>query len=95
VPTDKELTALGDAVPAGTTPIRVQYIAANQPEGKAAKQAGLKEGDVILAVDGQPLTMTPKAFQMHVRLDHKPGDKLNLRVLRNGKPVEIAITLVE
>jgi len=93
--TDAQTKALGDAIPPGSTPIRVQYIAANQPEGKAAKQAGLKEGDVILAVDGQPMNMTPKAFQMHVRLDHKPGDTLNLHVLRNGKPMDVVITLVE
>src|SRR5258706_4722225 len=56
---EKETKAMGDAIPAGPTPLRGQYIPANQPEGKAAKQARLKEGDGIIATGGQPNNTTP------------------------------------
>jgi hypothetical protein len=93
---EKQLKDLGDAIPAGAKPLRVQYINNNRPEGKAARQAGLKEGDVILTMNGQPLQFpTPEAFQMDIRLNHKIGEKLTLKVLRNGKEMEVALPLVE
>jgi serine protease Do len=94
--TDKQLKDLGDAIPAGTKPLRVQFINNNKPIGKAVRQAGLKEGDVIIEMNEKPFTFpTPEAFQMHVRLNCKTGDTLNLKVLRNNKPLDIAIPLVE
>jgi hypothetical protein len=93
--TDKQLKDLGDAVPAGTKPLRVQFIN-NKPIGQAVRKAGLKEGDVIIEMNGQPFTFpTPEAFQMHVRLNCKTGDTLKLKVLRNGKPTDIAYPLVD
>jgi serine protease Do len=92
---DKDLKTLGDLVPAGAKPIRVQYMDGNKPQGKANVKAGLKQGDVVVALDGQPLTMTPVEFQMHVRLNMKKGDTLALKVLRNGKTIDLELPLVE
>jgi serine protease Do len=92
---DKQIKALGDAIPAGAKPLRIQFITANRPEGRAVKEAGLKEGDVIVALNGRPMSFTPHDFQMHVRLNCKPGEKLNLKILRNGKEMDIPLPLVE
>jgi serine protease Do len=93
---DKQVKDLGPAVPAGAKPLRVQFIDKIHPEGQAVRSAGLKEGDVIIAVNGQPSTFaTPDAFQMDVRLNHKGGDVLKLTILRNGKAMEIPLTLLD
>jgi serine protease Do len=92
---DKQLKELGAAVPEGAKPLRIQFINKNRTEGKAALAAGLKEGDVVLAIDGKPVTQTPEQFQMDVRLNRKVGDTLHLTVLRNGKAMEVALPLVE
>lgn len=57
----------------------------------AALQAGLRQGDIILAVDGQQ-TQTYQELQAGVR-KHEPGDAIRLRVKRGaGEPLEIAVT---
>ena len=38
--------------------------------------------------EGKPVRMTPKQFNLHVKLNYKPGDKLPVTLLRNGKRVE-------
>ena len=59
--------------------------------GSPAAQAGLKEGDIILEVNGQPinednsLTYLLKSF--------KPGDRVSFKVYSNGSEKNIDITL--
>jgi serine protease Do len=60
------------------------------PETAAAK-AGLKKGDVILAVDGAPV---PHAFGLRFEIGRRrAGDKVKLLVSRDGKEVEIEAEL--
>jgi putative serine protease PepD len=55
-------------------------------EGSAAAQAGLKEGDVLLAVDGFSVA---DAVDIHLALDaREPGDRVRLRWRREGKEME-------
>lgn len=54
-----------------------------------AKQAGLKDGDVIVAVDGQPVPPDESHFMAQVRLNHPPGDRVKLTLLRAGKREEV------
>ena len=57
----------------------------------AALQAGLRQGDVILAVDGQQV-QTNRELQAEVR-KHEAGDAVLLRVKRgSGEPLEVAVT---
>jgi serine protease Do len=61
-----------------------------QPDSPGAK-AGLKTGDVITEVDGQKVT---DAGQLQVAVGQKrPDSQVQLSVLRNGKPVSVAVTL--
>jgi predicted metalloprotease with PDZ domain len=93
---EKQLKDLGALAPAGSKPLRIQFINNNRPEGKAAKDAGLKEGDVIIAYNGQPMSFeTPQDFQMHVRLNCKVGETIKLTVVRNGKEMAVSLPLVE
>jgi hypothetical protein len=90
---EKDLQAAG--LPAGTRAYRIQWINGNRTEGRAAKQAGLREGDLVVEVDGQPVTLSPEQFHMHVRLNHKVGDKLALTIVRGGQRQPIELPLVE
>ena len=73
-------------------------IPANQDNGQTgvisgspAAQAGLKEGDVILAVDG---TNIDDSHSLTALLDqHSVGDTVTLKVLRSGKQQNIQATL--
>jgi len=60
------------------------------PDGPARK-AGLEAGDVIRKVDGEPiqdnLDMISKISS------HRPGDEVDLDLIREGRPVDLTVTL--
>ena len=64
-------------------------------DGSPAAAAGLTEGDVIAAVDGDPIE-SPEALSEAVA-EHKPGDTVSLTVYRpgDGEEREIRATLAE
>ena len=55
-----------------------------------AAQSGIRPGDVILAVDGQPVGNVSQLLTAVAAL--KPGTSAPLKVLRSDGPVEIAVT---
>lgn len=61
--------------------------------GSAADKAGLKEGDVILEVEGQKITVDNQLQQIIRK--YQPGDKLKLKIWSSGEEKEISITLSE
>lgn len=71
-------------------------------KGGAAETAGVKKGDVLLAVDGHPIDrrgyyehpVYGNLFWGHlVRGEKATGDTITLSVLRDGQPQEIKATL--
>ena len=61
--------------------------------GSAAQKAGVKEGDILTAIDST-LIKTPAELQEKVNGFH-PGDKAVLKVLRDGKEHELKVTFQE
>ena len=59
-------------------------------KGSAAEEAGLKQGDVILAIDGQMIT-DGASVQEKVNNYH-PGDKAVVTYLRDGKELTTEVT---
>src|SRR5271163_306985 len=58
--------------------------------GGPAEAGGLKQKDVLAAIDGTPIDSFPK-YTAYLYL-HKRGTPLQMTVQRNGKPVELSIT---
>jgi len=66
------------------------YVASVVP-GSPAAQAGLKEGDVITAIDGKPATTTDDLAA--VTLTRNPGDTVTVEYIRDGRPEKTKVTL--
>jgi len=61
-----------------------------EPDAPGAK-AGLRTGDVITELDGKPVT---DAGQLQATVGQKrPGDTIHLQVVRDSKPMDVAVTL--
>jgi S1-C subfamily serine protease len=71
----------------GSTSSDVPAVFPNSP----AANAGLQEGDVIVAVDGEKVD-ADNDLATRI-LPHRPGDKVVLRVLRSGSTRDITVTL--
>jgi serine protease Do len=61
------------------------------PENSAAKSAGIKEGDVIIQVEGEPIKTTAELQEKISQ--YRPGDKVNIIVIRNNEKKPFAVTL--
>jgi hypothetical protein len=80
---------------ADQTAMLVRWINQGAPGGKAAHEAGLREGDVIVGMGGKPLTLTEARLQQYIKLNYRVGQKLAFDVLREGNELKIEVPLVE
>ena len=60
-------------------------------KGSAADASGLLPGDIIQSIDGTELYSSAEFPERIAR--HRPGDKVDLKILRNGKSNSISATL--
>ena len=58
-----------------------------------ADKAGLKQGDIILSIDGAKLTGSDQLAELVT--GHKPGDQVKVEILRNGEQKEITANIGE
>ena len=62
-------------------------------KGSAADKAGLKEYDIVLEFGGQKITQ--EKLLTDVLQECRIGDNIPMKVLREGKEIALAITLLE
>ena len=66
------------------------YVTSVEPDGGAAS-SGIKKGDVITKVNGQPVV---SGIQMSAQIaGFRPGDKVPVTYLRSGKEYNVQVTL--
>ncbi|MCP4839282.1 MAG: M28 family peptidase [Planctomycetes bacterium] len=86
----------GSRVRLGVMP---SYTTADEPgvlidgvsEGTSAYEAGLKEGDIIVAWNGE--TIDGGADLMKHLRSHEPGDQVTITIERDGEPLDLPVTL--
>lgn len=61
--------------------------------GSPAEQVGLARGDVILAINGEPIQSRQQALLIVARLN--PEDVVQLTGLRDGQPFDVSLTATE
>jgi len=64
------------------------FVGSVQP-GSPAAEAGLKEGDQLLSIDGQELDSWKDMIE-HL-MNYKPGDKIELSIRRPGSNRKIVV----
>jgi serine protease Do len=63
------------------------------PVHAKARAMGVRENDIILGVDDKKLDMTMEQFLGYVRQNYLIGETLTLNLLRDGKRVDLSVTL--
>lgn len=78
------------AIQEGIAEIRGVFVA-DVTESGAAKNAGIRSGDIILNIEGIAVNSTSELLELVGQ--HRPGDKINLAVKRGGKDMNFDVTL--
>lgn len=77
---------------------RAGLVVSEVRDGSPARRGGLRERDIILSIDGEPLprlkpdAVLPSFLEREVNR-RRPGSNLTFGVLRDGRQVEIDVTL--
>jgi S1-C subfamily serine protease len=82
-------------LPRGDSALEVRWINLEGPGGRQAQADGLREKDVVVALDGKPIRMDSRQFNAHLKLHYRVGDRLPLTILRDGRRMELSLLLVE
>ena len=77
----------------GAMALRAKHVG-QYGEHAVAKNAGFKKDDVVVAVAGRTDVMTETAWMTWLVNATKPGDKVPVRLLREGKTVELTLPML-
>jgi S1-C subfamily serine protease len=73
--------------PSGAAGALVEEVVA----GSAAEEAGIELGDVIVSVDGEPVS-TSAALRVAI-ISRPPGERVDIEMIRNGEPLTVTAAL--
>jgi serine protease Do len=63
----------------------------NLVQGGSAEEAGIQQGDIITAIQDAPVNSVSELHEQIAK--YRPGDKVNVNLIRNDKEVNLALTL--
>jgi S1-C subfamily serine protease len=73
--------------------LRVKHVGQFGPHA-AAKQAGFRQGDILVSFDGEELMREQDVFA-HAVTRRKPGDRVKVALMRDGKKVTLTLPMQE
>ena len=79
-------------LPAIGMTLRIKHVGQYAPHD-AAKQAGLLKDDIVIEFDGRIDLIRESDLLAYGVTKHFPGDKIKVKILRNGKPMELTLTI--
>src|SRR3989441_12083971 len=90
--------SLHDALPisdelAGTFGVKEGVLVAEVMKGGPAEAAGVRQGDVIVELNGAPIKEVPELQRRVAAV--APGQPVRLKVIRERKPVALSVTVTE
>jgi predicted metalloprotease with PDZ domain len=59
----------------------------------AARQAGIRQNDIVLCIDNRNLEMSARQFSAYVRLTYQVGDRVTFNLLRDGQRLDVSLKL--
>lgn len=68
------------------------YVVSFNEGRSSAKEAGIETGDVIIAINGTPTDNVAQLQEQVVK--HRPGDKINVDLIRNNSKKTVTVTLL-
>jgi S1-C subfamily serine protease len=72
--------------------LRDHVVIAGVMPGGPGEKAGLKQGDVVLSVDGRDISERRALYE--ALLKHRPGDTINFTLMRNNQVQSLAIPTI-
>jgi S1-C subfamily serine protease len=93
----EELTAEDRAkagLPAGGMALRAKHVGEYGPHA-AAKNAGFRKDDVIVSFDGKTDLARETDLLAYALTARKPGEKVAVKVVRDGKPLDLTLPMQE
>jgi serine protease Do len=81
-------------IPANSMALFAKHVGEYGPHA-AAKNAGLKRDDIIISWDGRTDLLRETDLIAYGMTKKKPGDKVEVKVLRGGKPMQFTIPMQE
>ena len=70
------------------------FLITNVNSSSPAEEAGLRSGDVIVGIDGQ-LVKKITDLVVYIERNKRPGDSINLTIIRDGQEINISLQLGE
>ncbi|MFO0852381.1 MAG: Trx7/PDZ domain-containing (seleno)protein [Gemmataceae bacterium] len=81
-------------VPATGTALLVKHVG-QYPPHDTAKAAGFRPGDVIVAFDGRTDLSRETDLLAYALRSRRPGDTVAVKLIRDGKPMELKLPIAE
>src|SRR5881296_4236861 len=78
---------------AGTFGVREGVLVAEVMKGGPAEAAGVRQGDIIVELNGAPIKEVPELQRRVAAV--APGQPVRLKVIRERKPVALSVTVTE
>ena len=75
--------------------LRVKYLGGGNGPHAAAKQAGFRQGDVVVAFDGRTDLGRETDLLAYAVNRHQPGDRVAVTVLRDGRRIDLTLPMQE